>query len=316
MSSSDISSSTESHGVIDTPSMEAQEQATPSAPICTHNQDSKQREAHSFPKSVSELPRLGEREGPVSLESKDCDALFAPTPADTQLTSVTQQTSHVGPSGTELTDPRDPFFQRALPGELRNTIYIQVLALLPGIRPPPILEATAKASRREIYSLYRTINFVVRLENYLEFRKLPWPKLKNIRHLYLVWEGDWTSTKWLSLQADKCKLKNDFKSLTFDFSAAANYLLHHPHSGLVTLTRDLITASREMVEKVTFIFSNDEAQQETGEEKSVLEMITKTFGFDPQVVLDTASGRQIRIIVWEGDAEKMKRAMKGLFRLR
>ncbi|KAK0111231.1 hypothetical protein ONS95_001606 [Cadophora gregata] len=189
-------------------------------------------------------------------------------------------------------------FDSQLPRELRDEIHAHALALRPGICPPALREVAPMETRKELLEVYRSVNYVVRESNYPTFRRIPMGILKRVRHLTLVYEQSDSVIQFFS--SDKTKLINYFTTLTIDVTK--NVFNGDCRKSWDSLVRYLVVASKEGVEKITFVF----AAQYSHERARVTDAICKLLGFPPKQIDDDVSGRNLHVLVWEASKGYMK----------
>ncbi|PVH72797.1 hypothetical protein DL98DRAFT_538917 [Cadophora sp. DSE1049] len=206
-------------------------------------------------------------------------------------------------------------FESNLPREIRDEIHAHALALRPGICPPALLEVTTRETRAEILAIYRQVNYVVRKTNYDVFRKIPLGILMRVRHLTLVYEGSTPDSTEQFFQSDKTQLINHFTTLDIDVSCLQGITDLYDrclYNNLGMIVHRLVIASREGVEKITFVFA--------GPGSYIVRWVTNEmdsyFGFPSKQIHDDVSGRGLHVLVWEASKAYMKlqaRIRKGSY---
>ena len=193
-------------------------------------------------------------------------------------------------------------FESALPRELRDRIHEHTLALRPGICPPALLEVATMHTRQELLEMYRQVNNVVHKNNYDAFRRIPLGILKRIRHLTIKYEYEDGARGTFKefFASDKTQLINHFTTLTLDLSAFRHRIDFYPMPW-DTILRRLLSASKEGIEKITFVF----AMPGSDLERWAINYVSKMLGLSPKLIPDDISGRRLHVLVWEGNKHYM-----------
>ncbi|KAH8590754.1 hypothetical protein B0O99DRAFT_745052 [Bisporella sp. PMI_857] len=121
---------------------------------------------------------------------------------------------------------------RDIPPELREAIYREVdLQVRRGNNAPPLVLALAadNALYAEILPIYKSKNAVITLSNQQEFKRIKMKQLLKINHLKLQFPKHEDIPEpipdpefELELRANKCLLRNAFRTLFFDFTHHAD----------------------------------------------------------------------------------------------